>query len=129
MTGVQTCALPISTSAIIALTAQNTLGVTGILDVPPEFLAKELDAVFTDLRPHAIKIGMVSSPRLIDVIHKKLMEYNGENIVVDTVMVATSGAKLISDEAIDIMKKKQGYPASLGVERPGVPSGDPRGAL
>ena len=95
-----------ATSAITALTAQNTLGVTGILDVPPEFLAKELDAVFTDLRPHAIKIGMVSSPRLIDVIHKKLMEYNGENIVVDTVMVATSGAKLISDEAIDIMKKK-----------------------
>ena len=95
-----------ATSAITALTAQNTLGVTDILDVPPEFLAKELDAVFTDLRPHAIKIGMVSSPRLMDVIHKKLMEYNGENIVVDTVMVATSGAKLISDEAIDIMKKK-----------------------
>ena len=95
-----------ATNAITALTAQNTLGVTDILDVPPEFLAKELDAVFTDLRPHAIKIGMVSSPRLMDVIHKKLMEYNGENIVVDTVMVATSGAKLISDEAIDIMKKK-----------------------
>lgn len=95
-----------ATSAITALTAQNTLGVTGIMDVTPEFLAKQLDAVFTDIYPDAVKIGMVSSSDLIEMIAKKLKEYKAENIVVDPVMVATSGARLISEDAIETLKKE-----------------------
>lgn len=93
-----------ATSAITALTAQNTTGVTGIYEVSPEFLALQLDAVFTDIRPDAVKIGMVSASGLIRTIAAKLREYQAENIVVDTVMVATSGARLISEEAIDTLK-------------------------
>lgn len=95
-----------ATSAITALTAQNTLGVTGIMDVTAEFLAKQLDAVFTDIYPDAVKIGMVSSSDLIEMIAKKLKEYKAENIVVDPVMVATSGARLISEDAIETLKKE-----------------------
>ena len=87
-------------SAVTALTAQNTTGVTDIMEVTPEFLAKELDAVFTDIFPDAVKIGMVSSSALIQAIAEKLRQYNAKNIVVDPVMVATSGAKLIDDGAI-----------------------------
>lgn len=95
-----------ATSAITALTAQNTLGVTGIMDVTPEFLSEQLDAVFTDIYPDAVKIGMVSSSSLIEMIAKKLKEYKAENIVVDPVMVATSGARLISEDAIETLKKE-----------------------
>lgn len=95
-----------ATSAITALTAQNTLGVTGIVDVTPEFFGEQLDAVFTDIYPDAIKIGMVSSSSLIEIIAKKLKEYKAENIVVDPVMVATSGARLISEDAIETLKKE-----------------------
>ena len=91
-------------SAITALTAQNTTGVTGIMEVTPEFLEKQLDAVFSDIFPDAIKTGMVSSSELIRVIAKKLKQYNASNIAVDPVMVATSGAKLISDDAIETLK-------------------------
>ena len=92
-------------SAITALTAQNTTGVQGIFEVTPEFLGMQIDSVFTDIRPDAVKIGMVSSTGLIKSIAKKLCEYQAENIVVDPVMVATSGAKLISDDAIDTLKE------------------------
>lgn len=95
-----------ATSAITALTAQNTLGVTGIMEVTPEFLGEQLDAVFTDIYPDAVKIGMVSSSDLIRMIASKLQEYKAANIVVDPVMVATSGAKLISDDAIETLKKE-----------------------
>lgn len=95
-----------ATSAITALTAQNTTGVQGIFEVSPEFLAKQLDSVFTDIRPDAVKIGMVASAGLIEAIADKLTEYKAENIVVDPVMVATSGAKLISDDAIGCLKEK-----------------------
>ena len=95
-----------ATSAITALTAQNTLGVTGIMDVTPEFLGEQLDAVFTDIYPDAVKIGMVSSSNLIEMIAKKLKEYKAENNVVDPVMVATSGARLISEDAIETLKKE-----------------------
>lgn len=95
-----------ATSAITALTAQNTLGATGIMDVTPEFLGEQLDAVFTDIYPDAVKIGMVSSSSLIEIIAKKLKEYKAENIVVDPVMVATSGARLISEDAIETLKKE-----------------------
>lgn len=87
-------------SAVTALTAQNTTGVTGIMEVTPEFLGKQLDAVMTDIRPDAVKIGMVSSGKLIKVIAEKLKEYQIENIVVDPVMIATSGSRLISENAI-----------------------------
>ena len=91
-------------SAITVLTAQNTTGVTAILNVTPEFLAQELDAVFTDIYPDAVKIGMVSESELIRTIAARLKQYGAKNIVVDPVMVATSGAKLICDEAVDILK-------------------------
>ncbi len=92
-------------SAITALTAQNTTGVTGIMEVTPEFLGEQLDAVFSDIFPDAVKTGMVSSIELIRVIADKLTGYKARNIVVDPVMVATSGAKLISDDAIESLKK------------------------
>ena len=93
-------------SAITALTAQNTTGVAGIMEVSPEFLKEQIDCIFTDIRPDAVKIGMVSSAELIIAIAEKLAEYQAENIVVDPVMVATSGAKLISDDAIDTLKER-----------------------
>ncbi len=93
-------------SAITALTAQNTTGVTGIMEVTPDFLAKQLDSIFTDIRPKAVKIGMVSSVELIQTISAKLEEYKAEKVVVDPVMVATSGSKLISDDAIEVLKKE-----------------------
>lgn len=92
-------------TAITALTAQNTMGVSGIMEVTPDFLAKQIDAVFTDIRPDAVKIGMVSSSSLIETIACKLKEYNAKNIVVDPVMVATSGAALIETKAIDALKR------------------------
>lgn len=92
-------------SAITALTAQNTMGVTDIMEVTPEFLGAQLDAVFTDIFPDAVKIGMVSASSLILKIAEKLKEYGAKNIVVDPVMVATSGSKLISDEAIATLKE------------------------
>ena len=91
-------------TAITALTAQNTTGVTGIFEVTPAFLSDQLDAVFTDIFPDAVKIGMVSSAALIRVIARKLTDYQARHIVVDPVMVATSGSKLIQDEAIDTLK-------------------------
>ena len=93
-------------SAITALTAQNTTGVQGIFEVTPEFLGMQIDSVFTDIRPDAVKIGMVSSVNLISVIAEKLTAYHAENIVVDPVMVATSGAKLISEGAVSALKEK-----------------------
>ena len=92
-------------SAITALTAQNTTGVSDIYEVSPEFLQAQLKAIFEDITPDAIKIGMVSSSDLIKTIAKSLKEYNGKNIVLDPVMVATSGAKLISDDAISTLKE------------------------
>lgn len=91
-------------SAITALTAQNTTGVTGIMEVTPEFLGQQLDAVFTDIYPDAVKIGMVSSAGLIETISEKLKFYNAQNIVVDPVMVSTSGSKLLMDDAVEALK-------------------------
>ena len=93
-------------SAITALTAQNTTGVTGIMEVTPDFLKEQLDCIFTDIRPDAVKTGMVSSSALIEVIAERLRFYGAENIVVDPVMVATSGARLISEDAIETLKKE-----------------------
>ena len=93
-------------SAITALTAQNTTGVTGIMEVTPNFLTMQIDAVFTDIRPDAVKIGMVASAELISAIAERLRFYKAENIVVDPVMVATSGSKLIADDAVDTLKRE-----------------------
>ena len=90
-------------SAITALTAQNTTGVTDIFETTPHFLAEQLDAVFTDIYPDAVKIGMVSSAELIGTIADKLQEYSARHIVVDPVMVATSGSKLLRDDAVDAL--------------------------
>lgn len=88
-------------SAITALTAQNTTGVYGVMEASPEFLSLQLDCIFTDIFPDAVKIGMVSSSKIIEVIVEKLKRYNAGNIVVDPVMVSTSGSKLLNDEAMD----------------------------
>ena len=93
-------------SAVTALTAQNTTGVAGIMEVTPAFLKEQLDSIFTDIRPDAVKIGMVSSAGLIQAIAEKLKEYHAKQIVVDPVMVATSGAKLINDDAVSVLKEK-----------------------
>ena len=87
-------------SAITALTAQNTTGVTDIFETTPKFLAEQLDAVFTDIYPDAVKIGMVSSAELIATIAERLRFYKAKHIVVDPVMVATSGSKLLRDDAV-----------------------------
>ena len=92
-------------TVLTALTAQNTTGVTAISEVTPEFLARQLDAVFTDIRPDAVKIGMVSSPALIEVIGERLRFYKAGHIVVDPVMVATSGARLIRPEAVETLTR------------------------
>lgn len=91
-------------SAITALTAQNTTGVTGIMEVTPEFLKEQMDCIFTDIRPHAVKIGMVSSALLIEAIAEKLIQYQAKQIVLDPVMVATSGSRLIDEEAVKTLK-------------------------
>jgi len=106
-------------SAITALTAQNTTGVSGIMEVTPEFLAMQLDSVFTDIFPDAVKIGMVSSARLIEVIAGKLAFYNAKNIVVDPVMVSASGSKLLRDDAIETLKNKL-FPLAL-ILTPNIP--------
>lgn len=90
-------------SAVTALTAQNTTGVRAILESSPEFLKQQLDAVFEDIFPDAVKIGMVSSAELIRVIADRLRYYGAKNIVVDPVMVATSGSKLMKTEAISTL--------------------------
>lgn len=93
-------------SAVTALTAQNTTGVTGIMEVTPEFLKQQLEAVFEDIFPDAVKIGMVSNGELIRVIGECLKKYGVRNIVADPVMVATSGSKLMKTEAIAILQKE-----------------------
>ncbi|MGN0729679.1 bifunctional hydroxymethylpyrimidine kinase/phosphomethylpyrimidine kinase [Treponema sp.] len=90
-------------SAVTALTAQNTTGVKSVLESTPEFLKDQLDCVFTDIFPDAVKTGMVSSESLIKTISERLKFYNAKNIVVDPVMVSTSGCKLISDNAVETL--------------------------
>ncbi len=91
-------------SAITALVAQNTTGVKEIVEMTPEFLGKQIDAVFEDIPPDAVKIGMVASGGLIETIAERLCFYRAKNIVVDPVMVATSGDRLISESAVDTLK-------------------------
>lgn len=93
-------------SAITALTAQNTVGVTAIMETPADFLKAQMDAVFTDIRPDAVKVGMVSSPELAAVIAERLRFYKAENIVLDPVMIATSGASLIQERTLSFLREQ-----------------------
>ena len=92
-----------ATSAVTALTAQNTTGVTDIMEVTPDFLCKQLDAVFTDIYPDAVKIGMLSGVQIMQAVTLKLVEYKAKNIVLDPVMVATSGSRLMKEDSASFM--------------------------
>lgn len=109
-------------SAITALTAQNTTGVKSISEVTPEFLGQQLDAVFEDIFPDAVKIGMVSSAKLVEVIAEKLVSYGAKNIVVDPVMVATSGSALMKSDAVESLVKKL-FPIAT-VVTPNIPEAE-----
>ena len=100
-------------SAITAMTAQNTTGVKAIQESTPEFLKQQLDAVFEDIYPDAVKIGMVSSSELIRVIADRLAYYGAGNIVVDPVMVASSGSALMKSEAVRVLTEELLPVASL----------------
>ena len=94
-------------SAVTALTAQNTTGVRGVLECSPEFLALQLDCVFSDIVPDAVKTGMVASAPLIRVIANRLTHYQVQNLVVDPVMVSTSGSRLLEEEALEALHKRK----------------------
>ena len=95
-----------ATTAITAITAQNTIGVQDILEISPYLLKEQLDSIFTDIYPDAVKIGMVSSKNLIEVIAESLKFYKAKNIVVDPVMVSGTGCKLFSGDYSEILAKK-----------------------
>ncbi len=90
-------------TAVTAITAQNTTGVRAVLDVAPDIVAAQIDAVFEDIPPAAVKIGMVSSAAIIEAIADRLEHWGAANVVVDPVMVATSGARLIGEDAVDAL--------------------------
>lgn len=93
-------------SAITALTAQNTIGVQGVLEATPDFLGMQLDSIFNDITPDSIKIGMVSNKHIISRIADKLIEYKAKNIVLDPVMISTSGSKLLADDSMEVLINK-----------------------
>ena len=108
-------------SAVTALTAQNTTGVRAIQEVTPDFLEKQLDAIFEDIYPDAVKIGMVSSGELIRVIADRLRYYHANNVVVDPVMVATSGSALIKNDAVQTLIKEL---LPIAVVTPNIPEAE-----
>jgi hydroxymethylpyrimidine/phosphomethylpyrimidine kinase len=93
-------------SVVTALTAQNTRGVQGIHDVPPDFVAQQIDSVFSDLDVAAVKIGMLSRPAIIEAVAAGLDRYGAANVVLDPVMVATSGDRLLAPEAIETLRRE-----------------------
>ena len=93
-------------TVITALTAQNTLGVTGVLEATPEFVRLQIDTVFEDIRPDAVKVGMVSSAAIIRAIAEGLRAHEVGRVVVDPVMVSTSGSRLLADDALDALKRE-----------------------
>ena len=109
-------------SAITALTAQNTIGVRDIMEVSPQFLEAQLNAVFEDIFPDAVKIGMVSSASLVEAIAGRLRHYGAKNIVVDPVMVATSGSALMRTDAVDVLARELLPLAALVT--PNIPEGE-----
>ena len=117
-----TCLGVFGMSVITALTAQNTTGVAGVLEATPEFVMAQMDCVFQDIRPDAVKIGMVSNPGIIRAISAKLREYRAEHIVVDPVMVATSGSALIQDDALTALREEL-FPLAEAIT-PNLPEGE-----
>lgn len=109
-------------SAVTALTAQNTTGVRSIMEVRADFLADQLDMIFEDIFPDAVKIGMVSSAELIAVIAEKLVHYKAKQIVVDPVMAATSGAMLIQNDAVEVLSQRLLPVCTLAT--PNIPEGE-----
>ena len=93
-------------SAITALTAQNTTGVSAIMEVTPDFLRQQIDMIFSDIPPDAVKIGMIPSPALMEAAAERLTFWKATNIVVEPVMVATSGADLMQATAVKTLKEK-----------------------
>lgn len=93
-------------SVVTALTAQNTTGVYGIQAATPELVARQLDCVFSDIRPEAVKIGMVSNAAIIEVIADKLQQYQACNIILDPVMVSTSGSRLLDPHAAEVLRNR-----------------------
>jgi hydroxymethylpyrimidine/phosphomethylpyrimidine kinase len=93
-------------SVITALTAQNTHGVFGIHDVPREFITAQIDAVFSDLKVDAVKIGMLSHPAVIEVVAAGLDKYQQKKVVLDPVMVATSGDRLLAPDAVEVLRRE-----------------------
>jgi hydroxymethylpyrimidine/phosphomethylpyrimidine kinase len=93
-------------SVITALTAQNTHGVFGIHDVPREFITAQIDAVFSDLKVDAVKIGMLSHPAVIEVVAAGLDKYQQKKVVLDPVMVATSGDRLLAADAVEVLRRE-----------------------
>ncbi|MFC4174176.1 bifunctional hydroxymethylpyrimidine kinase/phosphomethylpyrimidine kinase [Microvirga sp. GCM10011540] len=91
-------------SVITALTAQNTLGVQGIHDVPPAFVEQQIDSVFSDISVDAVKIGMLSQPAIIEAVAEGLKRHHATQVVLDPVMVAASGDRLLAPEAIDALR-------------------------
>lgn len=109
-------------SVITALTAQNTMGVQGVFEATPEFVSQQLDSVFADIIPDAVKIGMVSNKEIISKLADKLKEYNVKNIVLDPVMVSTSGSKLLVEDAMEMLINKL-MPLAT-VITPNIPEGE-----
>ena len=95
-----------ATSAITAITVQNTLGVTGIHPVPASYVKAQIEAVMTDIKPSAVKIGMINDVEIVKAIAESIKEYRPKFVVFDPVMVSTSGCKLIEDKAIEAIKKE-----------------------
>ena len=93
-------------SAVTALTAQNTIGVSGILAVDGDFLRRQIDAVFEDIRPDAVKIGMAVSKELIQVAAERLLFYRADHVVVDPVMISTSGSRLLQPDAVEELTRR-----------------------
>lgn len=95
-----------ATCAVTALTAQNTAGVDAIMEVCPEFMGQQLDSIFCDIFPDAVKTGMLASCGLIEVIADRLKRYGAKNIVIDPVMISTSGTDLIGGDAVKCLKER-----------------------
>ena len=109
-------------TAVTSITAQNTLGVTAVADVDPGIVSAQIKAVFDDIRPQAVKIGMVSSAAIVEAVADALSSCGAEHIVVDPVMVATSGARLISDDAREALVERL-FPMA-DVVTPNVPEAE-----
>jgi hydroxymethylpyrimidine/phosphomethylpyrimidine kinase len=111
-----------ATSVITALTAQNTTGVYGIEEVSPEFVGRQLDCVFADIFPDAVKIGMLSNAAIIGFVADKLAQYRAKNVVLDPVMISTSGTKLLSDGAVGVAISRL-FPL-VGILTPNIPEAE-----